>query len=164
MVTIYSHYITSRQSYQTNVSVQRHFWASATGVNGSIRTVLPLHQLFRLHRLIAQAKMGAKKWSLPAQAPKSLKSPPKPQPHKSKIGAKTKKTPEKSEVFFTPFGFQIDVQIWRKGQDSNLRGVNLPVFKTGALNHSATLPRLIITREWGGGKLGGGRNGRCKKY
>ena len=43
---------------------------------------------------------------------------------------------------------------WRKGQDSNLRGVNLPVFKTGALNHSATLPRLIITREWGGGKLG----------
>jgi hypothetical protein len=31
---------------------------------------------------------------------------------------------------------------WRKGWDSNPRGsVNpLPVFKTGALNHSATLP------------------------
>ena len=45
---------------------------------------------------------------------------------------------------------------WRKGQDSNLRGVNLPVFKTGALNHSATLPRLIITRGRGEGKLGSG--------
>ena len=27
--------------------------------------------------------------------------------------------PEKSEVFFTPFGFQIDVQIWRKGQEAS---------------------------------------------
>ena len=33
---------------------------------------------------------------------------------------------------------------WRKGQDSNLRGVNLLVFKTSALNHSATLPRPIL--------------------
>ena len=33
---------------------------------------------------------------------------------------------------------------WRKGQDSNLRSVNLPVFKTGAINHSATLPLTII--------------------
>ena len=30
--------------------------------------------------------------------------------------------------------------MWRKGQDSNLRGVNLLVFKTSAINHSATLP------------------------
>lgn len=35
---------------------------------------------------------------------------------------------------------------WRKGQDSNLRGVNLPVFKTGAFNHSATLPCFIIAQ------------------
>ena len=34
--------------------------------------------------------------------------------------------------------------VWRKGQDSNLRSVNLPVFKTGAINHSATLPLTII--------------------
>ena len=36
---------------------------------------------------------------------------------------------------------------WRKGQDSNLRSVNLPVFKTGAINHSATLPPTIITEN-----------------
>ncbi len=32
---------------------------------------------------------------------------------------------------------------WRKGWDSNPRGtfLPLPVFKTGALNHSATLPK-----------------------
>ena len=35
--------------------------------------------------------------------------------------------------------------IWRKGQDSNLRDVNLLVFKTSAINHSATLPRFIIS-------------------
>jgi hypothetical protein len=35
---------------------------------------------------------------------------------------------------------------WRKGWDSNPRGsVNpLPVFKTGALNHSATLPSFKL--------------------
>ena len=37
---------------------------------------------------------------------------------------------------------------WRKGQDSNLRSVNLPVFKTGAINHSATLPLTIITEKF----------------
>ena len=37
--------------------------------------------------------------------------------------------------------------VWRKGQDSNLRSVNLPVFKTGAINHSATLPFTIITEN-----------------
>ena len=36
------------------------------------------------------------------------------------------------------------VKAWRKGQDSNLRDVNLLVFKTSAINHSATLPSLII--------------------
>ena len=42
---------------------------------------------------------------------------------------------------FLSNGFSDD---WRKGWDSNPRGsVNpLPVFKTGALNHSATLPRI----------------------
>ena len=34
---------------------------------------------------------------------------------------------------------------WRKGQDSNLRDVNLLVFKTSAINHSATLPSTIIS-------------------
>ena len=29
---------------------------------------------------------------------------------------------------------------WRKGQDSNLRSFRLLVFKTSAINHSATLP------------------------
>ena len=34
--------------------------------------------------------------------------------------------------------------VWRKGQDSNLRDVNLLVFKTSAINHSATLPLFIV--------------------
>ena len=34
---------------------------------------------------------------------------------------------------------------WRKGQDSNLRYFRMLVFKTSALNHSATLPSLIIS-------------------
>ena len=36
------------------------------------------------------------------------------------------------------------MRVWRKGWDSNPRDElpRLPVFKTGALNHSATLPRL----------------------
>ena len=38
--------------------------------------------------------------------------------------------------------------VWRKGQDSNLRSVNLPVFKTGAINHSATLPLTIIPEKF----------------
>ena len=35
--------------------------------------------------------------------------------------------------------------VWRKGQDSNLRDVNLLVFKTSAINHSATLPLFIVS-------------------
>jgi hypothetical protein len=36
-----------------------------------------------------------------------------------------------------------DVFIWRKGRDSNSRGFHLTVFKTVALDHSATLPGVL---------------------
>ncbi len=38
--------------------------------------------------------------------------------------------------------------LWRRGWDSNPRGVSrpLPVFKTGAFNRSATLPLLMLTK------------------
>ena len=36
---------------------------------------------------------------------------------------------------------------WRKGQDSNLRYFRMLVFKTSALNHSATLPCTIIPQN-----------------
>lgn len=38
----------------------------------------------------------------------------------------------------------LDLLIWRKGQDSNLRGFRPLVFKTSAINHSATFPPIII--------------------
>ena len=48
-----------------------------------------------------------------------------------------------------PFGTSLrrNIIAWRKGQDSNLRGVNLQVVKTSAINHSGTLPRTIITKS-----------------
>ena len=77
------------------------------------------------------------------------------------FGGRDKKLPESCPLFpkgkrNLPERKPWEISSWRKGQDSNLRGVNLPVFKTGALNHSATLPRLIITRGRGEGKLGSG--------
>ena len=79
----------------------------------------------------------------------------------SKYGGRDKKLPESCPLFpkgkrNLPERKPWEISSWRKGQDSNLRGVNLPVFKTGALNHSATLPRLIITQGRGEGKLGSG--------
>ena len=38
----------------------------------------------------------------------------------------------------------LDLLIWRKGQDSNLRTFPSLVFKTSAFNHSATFPLSII--------------------
>ena len=52
-------------------------------------------------------------------------------------------------ILLRPSGLNKIETFWRKGQDSNLRGVNLPVFKTGAFNHSATLPRIIVAQRRG---------------
>ena len=37
---------------------------------------------------------------------------------------------------------------WRRGWDSNPRGFRPPVFKTGAINHSATSPRVRISAAY----------------
>jgi hypothetical protein len=46
------------------------------------------------------------------------------------------------------FGYWLAVLVWRKGWDSNPRGSANPlaVFKTAALNHSATLPTRPLKR------------------
>src|SRR6266536_1383023 len=54
-------------------------------------------------------------------------------------------------------GRLLEISTWRKGWDSNPRGPlrALAVFKTAALNHSATLPALSIRARIGAFKRGG---------